>query len=209
MAKQKNETIKQRALIKEYNRLAKKADRMMRELERFSRYEEFQDITKFAYRVAKKDIEKWNPAGMKDRPPRWQRALPKNEEGKIDTRSLKGKIKDIEKFISMPSATITGIKRIYMKRAKTLNKEYGTDFTWQEMAKFFEEGGLFEKGASEYGSLTILVAYGKIQHNKNKALEKIKDFDDKNILLSDNKEINDTINGMLSKYGADIEKLIS
>lgn len=208
MAKQKNETIKQRALIQKYNKLAKKADRMMRELERFSRYEEFKDIKKYAYRVAEKDIEKWTPDGLKGRPPRWQRGLPLNEEGKIDTRNLAAKIKDIENFISLPSATITGIKRTYKKRAQAINDKYGTNFTWQELAHFFEDGGLFDK-TKNYGSKTVLVAYGQIQHKKDKVLKKIQDFNDKNIVISDNKVVEDTINNMLSEYGTDIEALIS
>ena len=46
MAKQYKESAKYLALLKQYNKLAKKADRRMRELERFSRYEEFKNIKK-------------------------------------------------------------------------------------------------------------------------------------------------------------------
>ena len=38
--------------LKEYNKLAKKADRRMRELERFSRDPKFESILNYAYRQA-------------------------------------------------------------------------------------------------------------------------------------------------------------
>ena len=200
--KQYKITEKQRALIKEYNRLAKKADRMMRELERFSRYEEFSDILKYAYRTAKADIEKWTPPGMSEKSPRWQRNMP------MDTRSLKAKIKDIEAFINKPTATVSGVKRIYKKRAETFNEKYDTNFTWQQMAHFFEDGGLFDKGKDEYGSKTILYNFGKIQANKKAVIKKIENFNQVDLVIDDDTTTNEEINKMLSQYGYDIKQLL-
>lgn len=208
MASQKQETIMTRALMKKYNALAKKADRRMREIERFSRYEEFKDIKKYAYAKAEEMIKQWTPEGAKDKPPRWQRALPTNKVGVVDTRTIKSKIKDIESFLNMPSSTMTGVKKIYQKRAATLNKKYGLDYSWQDLAKFFEEGGLFEKTKDQYGSATFLFSIGKIQQAPDKALDQIQDFNSK-IKFVDNEVLDDTINDLLKNHGTDIKALIS
>ena len=205
MGKQENETIVYRKYLREYNKLAKKADRRMRELERFSRYEEFADIKKYAYRKAAEMIQTWTPPGKmyEERAPRWQRNTP------MDTRSLKAKIKDIEKFLDMKSSTLKGIKEIYKNRAEAINEKYKTNFTWQQLAHFFEDGGLADKAFDKYGSATVLLAYGKIQKNKNKALKAISDFNDKNKLTDSDVATQEAINGMLSNYGYDVEALLT
>ena len=205
MSKQQNETIIYRKYLREYNKLAKKADRYMRELERFSRYEEYKDITKYAYRKAADMIKTWTPPDKmyEGRAPRWQRNTP------MDTRSLKAKIKDIDAFLHMKSATITGVKEIYKNRTEAINKKYGTNFTWQQLAHFFEDGGLADKAFDKYGSATVLLAYGKIQKNKNKALKAIEDFNDKNKITDSDVATQEAINGMLSNYGYDLEELLT
>lgn len=205
MAKQQNETIAYRAALKRYNALAKKADRRMRELERFSRYEEYKDIKKYAYRKAEEMIKVWTPPDKmyEDRAPRWQRNTP------MDTRSLKAKIKDIESFLNMKSSTLKGVKEIYKNRTEAINKKYNTKFTWQQLAHFFEDGGLADKAFDKYGSATVLLAYGKIQKNKNKALKAIEDFNDNNKITDSDIATQEAINGMLSDYGYDLEELLT
>ena len=205
MAKQQNETILYRKYLREYNKLAKKADRRMRELERFSRYDEFADIKKFAYKKAADMIKTWTPPDkMYDgRPPRWQRNVP------IDTRSLKAKIKDIDRFLHMKSSTLQGIKEIYQNRAKTLNKNYKTKFTWQQLAHFFEDGGLADKTFDKYGSATVLLAFGKIQKNNKKALSLIQSFDEKHKIEDKDTATQNTIDELLKGYGHDLEELLT
>lgn len=186
--------------LKEYNRLAKKADRMMRELERFSRYDEFKSILNYAYRQAKHDIEKWTPPEQKDRAPRWQRNAP------LDTNTLKAKIKDIEKFINKPTSTMTGTKKIYMKRTNTINKRYGTNFTWQQLATYFESS-LPEKSSDKYGSKTVLIAIGEIQHNKKEVLDAIKNSTEAHIQVDD-VSVQQAVDGILSEYGYELKDLL-
>ena len=216
MGKQQNETIIYRKYLREYNKLAKKADRRMRELERFSRYDEYADIKKFAYKKAAEMIKTWTPPDKmyEDRAPRWQRNIP------FDTRSLKAKIKDIESFLEMKSSKITGIKEIYKNRTAALNEKYQTNFTWQQLAHFFEDGGLADKAFDKYGSATVLLAYGKIQKNKDKALEIIQKFNEDHKQISekdkekykikdDDKATEKAINGMLQDYGYSLNDLLT
>ena len=205
MGKQQNETIMYRALLKKYNKLAKKADRRMRELERFSRYDEYKNILKYAYKKAAENIKKWTPPEKmyENRTPRWQRNVP------FDTRSLKAKIKDIEEFLEMKSSTVTGVKKIYKNRAEALNKKYKTSFTWEELAHFFEDGGLADRAFDKYGSATVLLAYGKIQNNKEMALKQIEKFNKDHQVTDDDKATQKAIKGMLSEYGPQVQELLT
>lgn len=204
MGKQQNETIMYRALLKKYNKLAKKADRRMRELERFSRYDEYKSILNYAYKKASEMIKQWTPPDKmyENRAPRWQRNVP------MDTRSLKAKIKDIESFLDMKTSTVTGVKEVYQNRAAALNKKYGTNFTWQELAHFFEDGGLADKAFDKYGSATVLLAYGKIQNNKETALQQIEKFNKDHQVTDNDKATQRAIKGMLSKYGPHVQELL-
>lgn len=207
MAKQLNDTDLHQKYLAEYNRLAKKADRRMRELERFSRYKEYEDITEYAYKVAKKDIQKYTPPGMKYEAPRWQRNEP------MDTRTLKAKIADINKFLKMKSSTVTGVRKIYENRAKALNKvakENGEEpnFTWQELADFFEMG-LWDKGKDTYGSATLLISIGVMKKKHKEVADLIKKKTTDNIQLSDDVVINETIQKLLEKNKKDIRKLMN
>ena len=186
--------------LKEYNRLAKKADRMMRELERFSRYDEYKSILNYAYRTAAHDIEKWTPPGASYEKPRWQRNAP------LDTNSLKAKIKDIEKFIHRPTSTMTGVRNIYKKRTDTINKRFGTSFTWEKLANYFESG-LADKSSDKFGSKTALKAIGELQKRKEEVLKAIDEKTNAHIQV-DNIAVQNAINGILSEYGYEIKDLL-
>lgn len=193
MSKQSKQTAKYKEALKTYNKLAKKADRRMRELERFSRYKEFKSILNYAYRIAKRDIEAWTPPGQKERSPRWQRNTP------MDTRSLLAKISDIEKFLRLPTSTMSGTRKIYIKRTETINKKYGTSFTWQSLADYYESG-LAEEGNGKFGSKTMLVSIGEIQKEKTDVIEALKNKTEITIQTSSNK-VNHTIKELLANNG--------
>lgn len=187
--------------LKEYNKLAKKADRRMRELERFSRDPKFESILKYAYRTAAKDIASWTPPGKKEKLPRWQRNAP------LDTNSLKAKIKDIEKFLRKPTSTMTGTVQIYKKRTETINKKYGTSFTWEQLADYFETG-LADKASDQFGSKTVLKAIGVIQKNKKEVLDKIKEKSEVHIQVK-NIAVRNAVNGMLANYGVQLQDILN
>ena len=204
MGKQQNETIMYRAMLRKYNKLAKKADRRMRELERFSRYDEFKNIKKYAYKKAAEMIKTWTPPDKMydNRAPRWQRNVP------MDTRSLKAKIKDIEEFLEMKTSKVTGVKEVYQNRADAINKKYKTKFTWEQLAHFFEDGGFADKAFDKYGSATVLLAYGKIQNDKSTALKQIEKFDKDHQVTDDDAATQKAITGMLKDYGPAVQALL-
>ena len=201
--------------LAQYNKLAKKADRRMRELERFSRDPKFESILNYAYRTAVRDIASWTPPDKRTAlyqwdkdtliaaptKPRWQRNAP------LDTNSLKAKIKDIEKFLRKPTSTMTGTVNIYKKRTETINRKYGTSFTWEQLADYFETG-LADKASDQYGSKTVLKAIGVIQKNKKEVLDTLQDKAANHIQVK-NVAVNNAVNGMLAKYGMELQDILN
>lgn len=143
---------------KEYNRLAKKADARLRALESYQYQKNFKTATKWAYAKAMRDIISWG--GNK----RFQTSAKK-----LSDTELQMKIKDIESFLESPTSTKRGIINTYKKRVDTLNKNLGTNFTWDEFAKFIKSD-TYKKIDSLFGSNTIFSVVGK---TKNLTKEKV------------------------------------
>ena len=197
--KQYKETYQYQMLVREYNKLAKKADRRMRELEELSKEKGFKNVKKYAYLRAKKDIKAWTPAGQGRKKPRWQRNIP------FDTKSLQAKITDIKRFLDSPTSTKRGIIRVYKKRADAINKKYKTKFTWQTLASYFDTG-LYDK-TEGYGSKTVLMAMGHIQANKQAVIVDLKKHVVTDLKVEDEK-VDQTIEKLLSGYGKELKKVL-
>lgn len=167
MAKQYNYELRPGETLNElYNRLAKTSDQRMLRMERLAEKEEgFKTAKQWAYARAQKDIEKYGELrpGQK---PRFNTKPPENES------QLRAKINDMQTFLASPTSTKSGIVNVYKKRAETVNKKYGTNFTWEDLAKYYLQGQnkKYEKFAA---SQTILIAIGKIQ---NASEEELKDW---------------------------------
>lgn len=183
-------------LVKEYRKLAKRADQRLVRLEALSRQSKYENVLKYGYAVAAKNIESYGRP--KDRP-RFNTKPPKNPN------TLQAKINDIKHFLESVSSTKKGIVSVYEKRANTLNKNMGLKgddkFTWQELADFFQSKS-YEKLASSFGSKTVFDTIGKIKENLSEIAKAIKD--NKKIKVADWK-VNDTINKMIAENDIKLE----
>lgn len=137
-----------------YKRLAKQADQRLVRLEKLAQEEGFSAVTKYAYARAQKDIKQWGGN-------RFNQNQPKNKQ------QLKAKIKDIKTFLQSQTSTKSGILKTYKQRAKTINDKYGTSFTWQELATYFESGLADKEDKSLGGSGTRLQAYWQTKQEPN------------------------------------------
>lgn len=145
-----------------YRRLAKAADQRLVRLERLAEQEYYQGASKWAYNRAQKDIQRWGSGS------RFNTAPPDN------TNSLKAKINDIKAFLEAPTSTKSGITDVYQRRADTINKTYGTNLSWEDIAEFYGR----EKNVAldaKYGSKQVAMAIGVIQ-NELKSGKTIKDL---------------------------------
>ena len=180
-------------LEKEYRRLAKQADQRLVRIEEYAKKTRFKGVKKFAYRVAMRDIRAWSGSKAK----RFNTRPPEN------TNQLKAKIADIKKFLQSDSSTLRktktnrGIIDIYETRAKTLNDNWGTNFTWQDMAKFFESS-TSEKIDTMMSSDAKMRAIGVIHQNKDKVKKLIKQAGNKHLVV-DEKKVDDVVSYNVDK----------
>lgn len=165
-------------LEKYYRRLAKTADQRLVRLEKYQDDQYYKVAAQWAYSKATRDIKKWLKPGQKEPDKlRFNTAPPK------DTEDLLAKINDIKSFIESPTSTKQGITNIYKKRADTVNKKYGTKFTWEQLAKYYESGQS-ELWDAKYGSKTALKMIAYIQKNKDEIVKKIEEADAKDLRVS-------------------------
>ena len=146
-----------------YTRLAKAADQRMVRLEKLEGEPGFENVTKYAYARAQRDLESYGKSGDK---------LRFNTKAPEDRRLFREKIMDMRAFLSSPTSTKKGIIEVYKKKADSINKIYGTNFTWQDLADLFGSGDA-DKLFKEYGSKTVLHAIGWLQQGKEDIKKKV------------------------------------
>lgn len=190
-------TEKYKALMAEYRQLAKRADQRLVRLERRANSgQEWKAVTKYAYANAMNEIRRFSGAEAK----RFNVKPPNN------TQMLEAKINAMKRFLESPTSTTVGIKRTYQKRVDTINREYGTDFTWQELKEFFDSA-LSSKLDMKMDSKTKLIVIGEIQKNEKeitKAFEAHKPVH----LKMDDDIAEYEVNKVLQYYKKDIKKLL-
>lgn len=150
-------------LKKEYKQLAKRADQRLVRLEKLSQEPGFEAVTKYAYAKAMRDIKHWSGEEGK----RFNRNMPKR------IRSIEAAIQDMKQFLDAPTSAKTGIIKTYKQKADTINEKYGTNFTWQDLANYYNSG-LADKLNSEYGSKTALIVMGVIQKQEKDVVDAIR-----------------------------------
>lgn len=161
-----------------YIRLAKRADQRLVRLEKLSNEEYFKGVKTYAYANAVDAISKWNPGGR-----RFNAKIPTTEAG------IRKRMKALEEFLAAPTSEKKRIKALYAKRAETINKTAGTNFTWQQLAVFFDSG-LAEKMDAKLGSKTKLKAFYNMILKIDEIVEAINKSNEKDIRIDENEDDN-------------------
>lgn len=147
--------------LKHYvNRLTKTADKRLERLEKIMDDPYYKNVDKWAYASAMLDLKVMFGEGSR----RFTRVTKKLKDGTESVAQLEKLASITKNFLLSPTSTKTGINAVFGERAKTINKNYGTNFTWQDLAEFFEKG-LNEVLDMQYGSGIKLKAIGTIQRN--------------------------------------------
>lgn len=176
-----------------YRTLAKTADQRMVRLEQTAAQGgAYASATKWAYARAARDIRGWSGQTEK---PRWNTKTPRTIGG------LESKIEDIKTFLSSLTSTKKGIQD-YMRRTTKINEKYGTDFTWDNVGKFFDSQ-LNEDLEKKYGSKTRLRAIAHIRKNKDKILKNMEKAKTTRIVVPD-KMVQSAVNSILKDYQQDV-----
>ena len=155
-----------------YVRLAKQADQRLVRLEKLSEEKGYEAVTSYAYATAMNDLKNFGQTRFNAKVPD-----PSTEEGAYLFRE---KLAVVKEFLRAPSSTKSGIKSVYADKVNTINERYGTDFTWEDMADFFNTGYAQKLFNELKASKTVMKAIGVIQHN----LKEIKEGIDGNLNLN-------------------------
>ena len=158
---------------KYYRRLAKAADQRLVRLERLAENPLYQNIKKFAYEEALEDIHKWNGVTAS----RFNTVPPEGDK-------LYEKIEDIKSFLTKQTSNVGGINLMYKRMANTFNAKYGTNFTYQQIMKYFDSQQN-EKWNKLFGSKTALTVIGEIQKSAKKIKREVSEADKRNIIIND------------------------
>ena len=195
MSRRKERDQKYDALVKEYRKLSKRADQRLVRLEKLSQDEGFSNVKSWAYRKAVKDIKYWGG----------ESAQRFNTKPPNDMGLLKAKIRDIQEFLNSATSTKKGIVNVYEKRADTLNKKYGTRFSWEDLAGYFEKRSN-EKLDAKYGSKTMLRAVAEIQNNEDEIISKIKGGQSVDLKIK-NEKVKNVIDELIKEHGIGVVDL--
>lgn len=151
-------------LLNDLNRLNKIANQRLRNLEKATDYK---DILNYSYRTALKDIEDIRGKEAK----RFQEKIP---EGKLTLSEIQSQINKVEKFLDAPTSTITGLKNVYIKRTVAYNKEFGTDFTWQELEAYINSA-TYQKLDAKFDYRLLSKTLNKIPKKMSELFNEIKE----------------------------------
>lgn len=159
----KKEQMEYDALVKEYKKLAKKADASLRATEAYQWDKNFGIMIKWAYAKAQKDIQRFGGGKRFDTKPPESKAV------------LQAKINAIKDYLDSPTRTKTGVRKIFVEKANTINENYGTNFKWNEIGEFFESEA-WERLTSIYGSKTAIRVVGGIESSGEDVINKINEY---------------------------------
>lgn len=198
MRKEIKEKREYEALVKEYRKLAKRADSRLVRLEGYRHQEGMKGIEMYAYRTALNDIRSWSGEGKK----RFNTAPPESAS------LLRQKIADINKFLNSQTSTYKGVVNMYKKRAEQLNQNriiWGDNkgtFSWQDYYKIFQ---VIEASGLDVirDSRIIIMLATVINHVKGDDLKKAKDKID----YEEADKVQEDIIERLKKQGLDLKEM--
>lgn len=161
------------ALISTYNKLAKRANQRMRELEKKQR-KTGQDTTYGAYRKAQLAL------GAKEgEPPKRFKENMKWEDTTHELHAFERAFLQVQEFLGSKTSTLTGLQEIRAKREQTW-KEKGIKFGTDKEFYNFLNSDLFKSLSEQFDSDTIIEIFDQMKENRTseeveKALQGIVD----------------------------------
>lgn len=164
-------------LVKEYRKLAKRADQRLVRIEGQSHFKEYKNIKQYAYKDAMKAIKSWDGKNAK----RFNTKPPETVE------DIVAKISDIKNFLNAPTSKVQTMKR----QSKSLNETfYGKDksmyMTWEEWANLWQKLDSENTDSRiDYNKIIISAGIQKKYNitpenyeQKKKEIERIEDIDE-------------------------------
>lgn len=187
-------------LLSDYAKMTRLANDRLRAIEKVQETDGYEAITKFAYKRAVHDL------GGATRFP----SAKKIED--MNYNYVTKRLQILRRFLKSESSSKRGVQAIYKRNAAEFNKNYKTNYTSSQLAKFFDKNtGLYEKikkDHPEYGSETIMKAIAQIEHNKDDILESIEKEIANHIEVEEVK-VEEAANQFISEYGDKVRDLFN
>lgn len=196
-----------------YRRLAKQANQRMVRLEDAAQAGGiFKNVTKYSYEKVqhmaqnlKGGIKSEAVPGLEYRGFRFSETTLKD----LTDKQVNRRIEILKEFLQAPTSTIADVKTIYKNTAQTFNKNYGTSFTWETFAKYYESG-LADKfknreSIGSDGGLEVIATLQKLPKDIIKNLQNVDDI----IKTVDDEVLQETIKNAVSEYGKDLKQFFS
>lgn len=184
----------------EFKKLAKRADQRLIELVRVSKQPGFENITKWAYKRAMRDIQDWSGKDART----FNQGVPKQATEDFGLKQLKAKKRDVIDFLNMVTSTKRGTVDMFERKAAALNKYPGVNLTWQDL------GGVFEnKEDNEFyqkGGVTYLQSVSYLKQNDQRILEQLEN-NERVTVRTGSRKANKMVHDILKQYGLDFEDL--
>ncbi len=194
-------------LMKEYRKLAKRADQRLVRLEKLG--EKQPSVLNWAYKKAIYDAQVW--AGKKSAKPRFNVKPPSTERG------LQKKIADIKNFLEMKTSTRAGIRDIESKKVNSINERFGTDFSLKDWEQL-HQSGVYANAIEKYGFYTATEALGEIKKDAEELILMRQEAEELGMSLSDilrqrsdlgyDAILQDAISNLLKKEGLNLNDLL-
>lgn len=123
--------------------------------------------------------------------------------------SIVGRLNAMRRFLMSESSTVRGVQNIYKRNAEAFNKNWKTNLTTTQLAKFFnKDTGLYEKLKNAgYGSETIMLAIAEIQADREEILDKIRETDKQHQVVSKDPLVQAAIDTAVGEYGDEVVEL--
>ena len=186
-----------KTMQKEFRKLAAEADKKLRKLERLSEKKGYENVKEFAYKRAMKDIKYWSDNRKRSF---------KSMQMPNNINSMQGQINSVKRFLDAPTSAKSSIDELFKSRADSLNENFGTNFSWQDLANVFdnkEENVYYQKGAKSY-----LKAVSYLKDNEADIMDDIFDISmGEKVIRTGNKKVDKLIGEILDKEGLDFISL--
>lgn len=183
-----------------YKALAQTANKRLDRLVKASQKDAYRGILNYAYANAIYDIRAMT--GNPDQK-HFTVRLEKRKDGGVNRADVHAKINAVKRFLESPTSMPSATLKIYKKRTETLNRNMGTNFTWQEAARMFESKEWEKlKGVMGSETFTKYVAKKKQRMKKKEAQDAL----DHNMKMPD--EAVQDIDSLVEAEGIAPDKLI-
>lgn len=180
--------------IKNFKSLQRRANDRLRALEKLQKQAGYENVTKYAYKAAMRDIK---TQGGKSRFT--------SVNAKTSRKEYEKKMNELDRFLSAPTSTKSGITKIYKQRAEEFTERTGAKVSWQDLAALYETGIADMLASSGFGSDVVQMMFATIKANKDSIKEQIA----KGKAITVTGEYSEVLNQELNKHIELLERYVN